>query len=246
MNRIRLATIETLMANVQQRAAELNRTDPIPTCPDWDVNALINHLAIVLSRMRVRIETNADPNPTTLPSTPPDGLTALEWLALSYRELTTTFLNHEPDDPAWNWTGEDQVVGWYLRRLTHELAIHLIDLDTASPSPAPPEKLGIDVPLATDGLDELLTVFLPTRIPQTLDPMGHNVLMLQTTDGEELPWYIELDGTELSASRDTKPTDATIEGSSVSLYLFGWNRPAVDLTVTGDLTVVHDFSRIPR
>ncbi len=244
MDAERLLTIDTLMGSIEQRATQLTGSDPVPTCPEWDVNALISHLAVVLSRMRIRIETNADPD--TMPSTPPNGMTPPEWLSLSYRELTTTFLNHEPEDPAWNWTGENQIVGWYIRRLAHELAIHLVDLDAASPSSTPPEELGIDAALAADGLDELLTVFLPTRNPRSLHPMEHHVLALTPTDGPGQPWYVELNGLEISAGHDEKPTDATIKGSSVALYLFGWNRPAEGITATGNSTAIRDFSGIPR
>ena len=242
----RLITIDTLMNSIEQRAVQLPGADPVPTCPEWDVNALINHLAIVLSRMRIRIETNADPDPDAMPSTPPNGMTAPEWLSLSYRELRTTFLNHEPEDQAWNWTGENQIVGWYIRRLAHELAIHLIDLDAASPSSTPPEELGIDAALAADGLDELLTVFLPTRSPRSTHPMEHHVLALTPTESPGQPWYVELNGLEISAGHDERPADATIKGSSVALYLFGWNRPAEGLTTTGDSTAIQDFSSIPR
>ncbi|MGC9155658.1 MAG: maleylpyruvate isomerase family mycothiol-dependent enzyme [Ferrimicrobium sp.] len=247
MNADRLQTIDGLMANIERLARELPGSNPIPTCPGWTVDDLVNHLAIVLSRMQVRIETNADPEPNTMPSEPPIGMPAYEWLARTYRDLKETLLAHDMDDPAWNWTGENQRVSWYLRRLAHELAIHLVDLDAASPTPSRPEALGIDPLLAADGLDELVTVFLPSRArsaPQLVDPP--RLLSFIPTDEVGRPWSIELDQQGLRAVDPVGSPDATVKGTSIELYLFGWNRPTTGLSITGDTATVQAFSAIPR
>lgn len=247
MNADRLQTIEGLMAHIDRLARELPGSNPIFTCPGWTVDELVNHLAIVLSRMQVRIETNADVDPSTMPSGPPIGMPSYEWLAVSYRALKETLLAHDMDDPAWNWTGENQRVSWYLRRLAHELAIHLVDLDAASPTPSRPETLGIDPLLAADGLDELVTVFLPSRARSTPQPVEQpRRLTFIPTDGVGRPWSIELNHQGLRAVDLEGSPDATVSGSSIELYLFGWNRPTTGLSITGDPATVQSFSALPR
>ncbi|WP_298212091.1 maleylpyruvate isomerase N-terminal domain-containing protein [Ferrimicrobium sp.] len=247
MNADRLNTIEGLMHHIERRVRELPGANPIPTCPGWTVDDLANHLAIVLTRMQVRIETNADSEPNTMPSESPTGVPASEWLADAYLDLRRTLLAHDVDDPAWNWTGENQRVGWNLRRLTHELAIHLVDLDAASLAPTTPEALGIDSLLAAEGLDELFTVFLPARVGSLSRPIDQpRLLAFIPTDRGGKTWYIQLERQGFHASELEGSPDATIRGTSIALYLFDWNRPADGLSISGNTIAIQSFSDIPR
>jgi uncharacterized protein (TIGR03083 family) len=246
MNSDRLASIDALMAKIEDRARGLPTTNPIRTCPGWTVTDLTEHLVAVLVRMQLRIETNRNPDPAAIPTSPPEGMDMPTWLSSSYQSLRHTFLAHDVDDPAWNWTGKDQHVGWYLRRLTHELAIHLVDYDTASASPTPPTALGIDATLATDGIDELLSVFLASRAVEVRQGVEHKLLMLNATDSTHAPWFIELEGDHITLLDQSVGEDARVDGPSVDLYLFGWNRPAPNLTISGDHDTVELFGQIPR
>ncbi|MEX6430374.1 maleylpyruvate isomerase family mycothiol-dependent enzyme [Ferrimicrobium sp.] len=246
MNADNLRKIDEIMVKIEDRSRRLNASDPIATCPDWSVTDLTEHLAMVTSRMRIRIETNSDPDPTTIASSAPLGMDSSSWLARSYLELRNTLLAHDLDDPAWNWTGKNETVGWYVRRLTHELAIHLVDFETASPSPAPPSSLGIDTPLAADGIDELLTVFLPTRAKPKDPTFGRHVLVLDPSDSVRTPWTLELSGDTIALVESSSRVDARVEGTSLELYLFGWNRPTENLNISGSMELIRFFQDLPR
>jgi hypothetical protein len=108
------------------------------------------------------------------------------------------------------------------------------------------EALGIDAALAADGLDELLTIFLPTRTRMLSEPMGHHVVALLPTDDASEPWFLELADRHILAHHNEMSASASVQGSSVDLYLFGWNRKAPSITISGDTAAIIAFENIPR
>jgi len=70
-------------------------------------------------------------------------------------ELINALATAEPSDACWTWHGPDQSIGWVRRRQAHEALIHRIDAELSVRTPSP-----IDVQLAADGIDEILSVML--------------------------------------------------------------------------------------
>lgn len=79
----------------------------------------------------------------------PPGINDGEPLALldgAFTELLAEFAAHSPDDPAGTWYGPDQSVGFWIRRMAHETAIHRIDAEIAAgitATPVPDDVVGV-------------------------------------------------------------------------------------------------------
>jgi uncharacterized protein (TIGR03083 family) len=103
---------------------------PVPSCPEWTVRDLTEHLGkvhrwadqLVGARSTTRIpragmgDGDIDPNG--------------DWLRSGGRALVATLRLANPDDPMWAW-GADQHVRFWARRQLHETMVHRIDLELA-------------------------------------------------------------------------------------------------------------------
>ncbi|WP_436492717.1 maleylpyruvate isomerase family mycothiol-dependent enzyme [Actinokineospora sp. HUAS TT18] len=133
--------------------AETALDAPVPTCPDWTVTDLVQHVAVVYQHKTAAMKNNAFPRPW-----PPDvsGQDPIALLDSSYEALLEQFDELDPTDERITWYRDDQTVGFWQRRMTQETVIHRIDAELAA---------GVDsekVPdaLAIDGIDEVLHRFL--------------------------------------------------------------------------------------
>ena len=133
-------------------AADL--TAAVPTCPGWTTADLAHHVGEVYVHKTQAMREGAEPE-----NWPPEGLASeppLTLLERSYRELVQEFAARKPEDPTGTWYKPDQTVGFWIRRMAHETLVHRIDAELAAGQPV------AEVPedLASDGIDELLKVFL--------------------------------------------------------------------------------------
>ncbi|OUM41755.1 maleylpyruvate isomerase family mycothiol-dependent enzyme [Arthrobacter sedimenti] len=188
---------------------------PVPGCPDWNGEDLVRHTAIVFLQKAETIRTGRRPGrgwpPVSVGSLPPQAL-----LAHCYGRLIEQFDAHDPRDPAETWLPEDQTVGFWVRRLTHETAIHRFDLEDALAAGTTP----LDPDLALDGIDEVLTVMLARGHP---DPAASGAAVRLEAGGHA--WDVRLD-TERpvvvrGATADGQPT---VRNEVEPLLLWLWGR----------------------
>lgn len=239
-----LAQFRDLARTATEMAAGADPSAPIPTCPGWHATDLSNHLAMVYQLMAYRVRENANPHRGDLVATAPKGTAPSSWLQLNFEKLYDLLTSRQPSDPAWNWTGKDQTVGWIIRRITHEVAIHLIDYSLANPGHPSPAALGINPELATDGLAELFDGFLPNRASGKGDGKTRT-LRVHATD-RPVEWILTFSPAAFSAKQGAGDAEAAIAGSVVDLYLMCWNRPAGSIDTTGSEEVVDEFRALPR
>lgn len=127
---------------------------PIPTCGDWDMRALIEHVAFVFVERSACIHAGSDRGafeevqPTL--GLPFDG--PIESFDAAQVDLLKDFQGHEDADPAISWDGLDNTVGFWKRRVAHEVLTHRVDAEMALGVEISP----IDAALAADGIDEFL------------------------------------------------------------------------------------------
>ena len=147
----------------------------------------------------------------------------------------TCFGTLEQADPAANcWTfGLPRTPVFWIRRQALETAVHAWDGTGAVGTPAP-----IDGALASDGIDEFLSVMVARQVKQRPDIWTGQSFHLHRTDGEG-EWMVRLgpDG-ELSSEHAHGKGDVALRGPASSLYLWSLNRlPADDLELFGDPAV---------
>src|SRR5215472_16418703 len=111
-------------AAVQGTAPEV----PVPSCPDWDADDLLWHLAEVqwFWGTVVREGVTRERAEELKPGRPAgrDGL--LDFYERTSRDLGVSLAAKAPDSPAWTWSA-DQTVGFVRRRQAHEALIHRVD-----------------------------------------------------------------------------------------------------------------------
>ncbi|MBG6179358.1 maleylpyruvate isomerase family mycothiol-dependent enzyme [Arthrobacter sp. CAN_A1] len=186
----------------------------VPACPGWTVEDLLRHTAMVYLHKAESIRTGAKPTGTW----PPAELALLQpvhALQQCYGRLTEQFDAHAPEDPAFTWVKDDQSVGFWIRRLAHETSIHRYDLESALDSATP-----IDPDLATDGIDEILTVMLVRSKPDD-DATGATV----TLRSAGLAWTLAITRDVVTLERQVSDrADAQISGRPSELLLWLWGR----------------------
>ena len=130
-------------------------TTEVPSCPGWTVADLLWHLTEVHDFWRTIVaEQRISWEGYEQPPRPSD-----EGLAELYRrgrtDLLQTLGGADPATPLWTWS-KDGTAGFVIRRMTQETAVHLWDATQAAGLVNPLEPA-----LASDGIDEFLTHFLP-------------------------------------------------------------------------------------
>ena len=128
----------------------------------------------------------------------------------------------------------------WARRQAHETAIHRVDMERAAGTRVTP----IDSPFAADGVDELLTCFVPRR-RTGLRAEPPCALGVTCTD-VEASWLLRINAEGVTAtaigSGAASGADCVVAGAACELYLALWNRTGAErLAVHGDAAVLDRF-----
>ncbi|MGN6161834.1 MAG: maleylpyruvate isomerase family mycothiol-dependent enzyme [Marmoricola sp.] len=203
-----------------------NRAGPgaaVPTCPGWTVRDLVAHQGMIhrwaAANIRgISLDTEA---------VEAEGLQIvdqLEWFDLGARDLLQALVDSPEDLEAWFFLHDAPPprLAW-ARRQCHETTIHAVDAMAASGGAAPPAaSTWIRPSLAADGVDELLTGFLPR--PRTKYRPAPVKLLVTATDTDHV-WSVDLGPDAAVTIREPiDDPDATLTGTAAGLYLALWNR----------------------
>jgi uncharacterized protein (TIGR03083 family) len=228
-------------------AAAVSGADPdgtVPTCPDWTVRDLVRHMGGVhrwaTGFVRGRTEpVDADVDEVAGPWPADADLAA--WLAQGCADLVAALATAPDDLECWTFLPAPSARAMWARRQAHETAIHRVDAQLAVGHPvsswAPP--------FAADGIDELLSLFVPRR-STTLRADPPVTLAVDCAD-VDASWLLRLDGHGVTTTRATNDhaggSACTVSGKAGDLYRALWNRSAADgLTITGERAVLRQFS----
>jgi uncharacterized protein (TIGR03083 family) len=234
---------------------------PVPSCAGWSTYDLVVHLgnvhawaATIVETGAFAVEQNDEPR-----SHKPRAVS--EWYAGKAEDLHEVLRGSDPATPCWNFAFGDGSTGFWRRRQLHETTIHRVDLDLASGGTS-----DVAADIATDGVDEVLRVFL-----HRMHRRGHPAelsapLCLQATDTDRA-WTltprppvrnavpaqprgsaaesrpVPPEGPPLVVDR-RHPTADRVEGPADVLYRLLWRRlplSEADVTVTGDHGRVRAF-----
>lgn len=211
---------------------------PLPTCPGWTVRDVLAHLAQVYRHKIECIRLRAEPAPW--PPQWPD-VEPVAWLRDSLSDLLVELDRHSPEDPAYTWYGPDQTVGFWIRRMALETAVHRVDVQAAYG-----EVTAVPDDLAVDGVDEVLGVMLAgdwseAPFADSVAGVGGTVAV-RTGDRAWLVGVhaeaVEVLGPQPAGAGPSR-VDATVSAEPSELMLWLWGRrPDSAVALGGDLACV--------
>ena len=213
-------------ANALADAAAKGMDAAVPSCPDWTVADLVDHVARV-HRWATKIVRDQVGEGVPFPEPPPD-VDILDWYSEGVGGLLDTLRSAAPDAPAWNFTDGPPVASFWHRRQALETAVHRWDAQRAHGAPGP-----IDAALAADGVDEMLGVVVPGLVAsgRAAAPTGSLHVHLTDRPGE---WSLRVADAAVVVERDHAKADVAVRGAADDVFLFVWGRKAGDVEVLGD------------
>ncbi|GAB3875813.1 maleylpyruvate isomerase family mycothiol-dependent enzyme [Terrabacter terrigena] len=221
----------------------------VPTCPDWDADDLLWHLAEVqwfwgeIAERGLTDPDDLDAMNASREQRPADRAALLDFFDRSSKRLHRVLSGLSPETPLWMWA-DDKSAGYIRRRQAHEAMIHRLDAELTVGDRTP-----LDCRLSADGVDEALRIMRgyepepglthepsgPAVTIATVDAMhSWTVTPVRVTgtddDGDAIDTqrFLVVDGPDDAAA-------AEICGSAADLDCWLWNRPAEgEITRDGD------------
>lgn len=228
-----LAAIERDGREIATRARGALSHD-VPACDPWKMGDLVRHMIEVHWSWRFIAENKATSPDGYVPPPPSSESSLIDDYVDGLDRLLGSLTAADPATPCWTWTGMRDI-GWIIRRMAHETAVHAWDAQSATLSGAPLEAV-----LASDGIDEFLHVMLPySREGQ---PVLGGSVHLHCTDVEGEWLVTPTKEYDLVVTREHAKGSCAIRGDASSLLLLLWRRlslPAVE--VIGDSGVAERF-----
>lgn len=217
--------------------AGANPTAAVPTCPGWAVGDLVRHVANGLFNVALRGVSMADPPPE-------EDLGGAEPIA-ALRRCHAAFVQEVSTYPLDDLAASSGATAhFWLRRMTHETAVHRVDAELAVGQPVGP----IQPELAVDGVAETLSVFLDREThdwreeyQSDLTDWGDRWLLVSAG---ATGWRVTVrpDGVEVG-SADAGGADAEIRGAPAALLLWLYHR-GDDVVIEGDRALVAQVRRL--
>lgn len=187
-------------------------TARVPACPDWTLADLGEHVRWTHAWATHALVHGTPDGDSPSPGQERDALVA--GYRAAARQLIDVLVAHDPATPAWAF-GAEKSHGFWRRRQTHEVTMHLVDALTSQGRTA---DVQVAPELAWDGVDEVQTVFYPRQVRLGRSTPLRVPVHLVATD---------LDRTlVLEPYADGDPV--TLAGSAVDLLLMLWGRRPIE------------------
>jgi uncharacterized protein (TIGR03083 family) len=240
--------IETLRdegARMTAAARSMPADAPVPTCPEWVTRDLIRHQGGIHRWAtsfvaEARAEPGQEPLEELVGGWPADEQLA-DWFEAGYLALVSALESAPPDLQCWTFMPAPSPLAFWSRRQAHETAIHRVDAERAAGRTV--AQLSAFTPaFAADGVDELLTCFVPRRSTK-LRSEDLATLGVRCSD-DAGAWVLSIgpDGVTTVAGDGAGAADCTLQGAAGDLYKALWNRGGDErLQIEGDRSVLTMF-----
>ncbi|HEX3750357.1 MAG TPA: maleylpyruvate isomerase family mycothiol-dependent enzyme [Streptosporangiaceae bacterium] len=240
---------EDLLALVHDRSAALRNSvagSPdlgvrVPSCPDWSLGDLVEHLTQVHRFWAAAVVAGPGEKP---PDVGPadDALSAglLARSAAATQELITALRAAGPAAGCWTWWGDSgapMTSGAVARHQVQEAAVHAFDAQLATGTPRP-----IPAVAAIDGIAEFISVSHGTAGPWPHEPAR---IGLHAAEGES--WLLDLTAPGAHVIDGQHETAADLYGPVSNLLLTLHGRlPLNSLRSEGDRATLENLLRWPN
>ena len=220
--------LDGLREAVDAFAASAMRAGPeagVPTTPDWDVRRLVAHQGLIhrwatAHVLGQRLDTSTAEQERLAAEDP------VSWLRVGADRLRTRLEEAPEELEAFVFLADAPTPKhFWARRQCHETTIHAADALSAALGRYPrAAETWIQADVALDGIDELLTGFVPrpgSRL-RAEDPITIAVL----PEDADQRWLVAVSDQAPVTARGLGDEDADVvlRGSAVALYLTLWNR----------------------
>ncbi|WP_083784460.1 maleylpyruvate isomerase family mycothiol-dependent enzyme [Janibacter sp. HTCC2649] len=213
-------------------AASAGLDAPVPTCPGWTVRDLLAHQGAVHRWATANIVGDGE-GARDIEAFEREGLALADpvrWVAEGGAALVAALEAAPADLDALVFLKDAPAAReFWTRRQCHETTIHAVDALSAKLSRMPSAHLAdIGATVAADGIDELLTGFLPRGKYQLRSETPMRIAVRPSD--VDLAWIVEVSAEPLVSTRHTPgvaeldDVDVTFNGSAAELYLGLWNR----------------------
>jgi uncharacterized protein (TIGR03083 family) len=216
-------TVQSALFAEALRGADLKQ--PVPTCPDWTLYQLAEHVGQA-HRWATTIVTRratAPPGPHELDvAAAPEDLDEVGgWLRDGAGALVDAIRAAGPQTPVWTWS-DDQRAGFWARRMAHETAVHRADAELALG-----REFDLEPDLAADAISEWLgALSSPQAVefrPELAELRGEGqILHLHSTDpglGEAGEWIVRRTPSGPVWEHGHSKGDVAVRGAVVDLLL---------------------------
>ncbi|WP_406253855.1 maleylpyruvate isomerase family mycothiol-dependent enzyme [Streptomyces chartreusis] len=209
---------------------------PVPSCPEWTLFDLVQHLGTGQRWWAGIVAAGpAEAPPAKDAAEAPRELEALlAWHAESNELLLNALREAGPARECWTWwsAGVSPANAWGVaRRRVHEVLVHTYDAQLAAGAVQP-----MPADVAIDGVAEFLDTCNSTPAAW---PHEAATIHYHATEGRS--WLLALDGTgawPTPLTDDAAPATASATGTAEQLLLFVWGRLTLsDLKTEGDRQV---------
>ncbi len=227
---------DALGVEVERFATALERTDfdlVVPSCPDWSVHNLAEHLGHVHRWAEHLVRVLAPQRISSDDMGFERGPVDVPWLRRGGEQLLATLRRSDPDAAMWAW-GLDQHVRFWSRRQLHETMVHRVDLElTAGTDPY------VEPAVASDAIDEFLVNLERAHYfsPKVRELHGHGETLRFSSLDVSGDWTIELYDEGFRLVDGAASPNVTLAGSASDvLFVLYRRRPLGEgaLKVEGD------------
>ena len=190
----------------------------VPCCPGWSVENVLAHTGQVHRWVTGILE--AAPGErvrfSDVPQ-PPEGAAVIDWFIEGNNALVESLQRADLSREVRTFAGERPARFW-LSRMALENSMHRWDAESAHGDPGP-----LDGELCVEGMDEIFTVYVPSRFDTATFGGSGETMHLHATDraGE---WMITFEADQVTCEHGHGKGDVAVRGGAADLYLLMWNR----------------------
>jgi uncharacterized protein (TIGR03083 family) len=243
----KLALIQERSDALRAAAEQAGLATRVPGCPDWTVSDLVAHLGEVQLFWAADVAAGPAVGPPDEDATgdrEPHG-DLLTWSADATAKLVAALREAGPDRLCWTWWEETGVAPntseAVARHQVQEAGVHAFDAQQAAGHGLP-----LPASVAADGVNEYITVELPTNGPWPYEPAA---VVLETGPGGS--WLLDLGPHGVHVLQgdehgDAKPlATVTADPSDMVLAFYRRDTPG-ELHIEGDAALVPQLIAWPN